>query len=421
MTRTRNGLNRLLSRYQEAERRLESVADEMEQLEKKLAALPPGPLADELREELQQLTERMSGEAEAIAQLGRSPLPYDLDQKLSKNLHHLADQLGELADKVGDLARSPSASKSQVGEELERLRKQLAGDKDELATETGPPLEWLTAVYPLLEDEARFTDLYQRQRDLAERLSALRGRDRQDDPSLKARMRDLEAEQQRLQTELTELLDDIDEHAKRLPKKPEFKELRLSAELFAMLVKRSEAEPTMIQAAVALSQFAGTEGHDQAVRAADILESFLAKCQGIGEQGTASLKNSFEPGLGESLGSTLSQLLADSGFGQEGGLGAGRGGGYSARRNSLGNIGLYGGFPATSGMQGGQQRGANSSRGTPGYAKGSQAAAGGAGANVSTGNATTGGAEASVPSEYRRRVGRYFQRLADELGSAAER
>ncbi len=188
-----------------------------------------------------------------------------------------------------------------------------------------------------------------------------------------------------------------------------------------MLVRRSEAEPTMVHAAVALSQFAGTEGHDQALRAADILESFLAKCQGIGEQGTASLKNSFEPSLGDSLGSTLSQLLADSGFGQEGGLGAGRGGGYSARRNSLGNIGLYGGLPAASGPQGGQQRGTNPARGAPGYSTGSQAATGDAAADSSTGNATMSGAEASVPSEYRRRVGRYFQRLADELGNGAER
>jgi hypothetical protein len=191
--------------------------------------------------------------------------------------------------------------------------------------------------------------------------------------------------------------------------------------LFAMLVKRSEAQPTMIQAAVALSQFAGTEGHDQARRAADILESFLAKCQGIGEQGTASLKNSFEPSLGESLSGTLSQLLADSGFGGQGGLGMGRGGGYSARRSSLGNIGLYGGIPASSGLQGGQQRSASPARGAPGYSSGSQAASGGGGTDLSSGNAAIGGTEPSVPSEYRRRVGRYFQRLADELGSVVER
>jgi hypothetical protein len=423
MIRTRDGVNTLLSRYQEAQRRLESLVDEMEQLQKKLASLPAdAPLGDEIRAELEKLIERMNGEAEMIKRLGQSPLPYDLDKELAKNLDRLGDQLDDLAKATESLAGMQPLRHGQAAEELERLRKQLIGNKEGLQEQTGPPLEALAALYPLLEDEARFAQLYQRQLDLAERLAALRGRDKQDDPALKVRMRDLESEQQRLQTELVALLEDIDGHAKRLPNRPEFKELRLSAEVFAMLVRQSEAESTMTQASLALAEFAGTTAHDQAVRAATILESFLSKSQSIADQGEACLKSSFEPSLGESIGATIAQLLADAGLGTGEGFGNGAGGGYSARRTSLANIGLYGGLPATSGPQGAGQRNTNQrAAGAERYSAESSTTTGDAEGGLSGSRPAAGGGEASVPLQYRRKVGRYFQRLADELGNGAER
>ena len=66
--------------------------------------------------------------------------------------------------------------------------------------------------------------LAQWQQDLAERLASLKGRDGEDNPALKARMRDLEQEQRQIRDALAKLLDDIQEHSEKLPDKPELKD-----------------------------------------------------------------------------------------------------------------------------------------------------------------------------------------------------
>ena len=122
----------------------------------------------------------------------------------------------------------------------------------------------------------------------------------------------------------------------------------------------------------------------------------------------------------------MQQLLADAGLlgalnagtNTGSGMGAGAGNGYSARRSTLQNVGLYGGLPLhdPSSSQGAglgaqippgdgrsashrSRRDADASA----YASDDQLKAAGAG-------------EAVVPLRYRHRVGRYFQRIADEIG-----
>ncbi len=64
------GLKAMMNRYQQAERRLESLAAEMQKLKEKLdAADPDSALAEELKKELQQLAEKMQEEADAIEKL----------------------------------------------------------------------------------------------------------------------------------------------------------------------------------------------------------------------------------------------------------------------------------------------------------------------------------------------------------------
>src|SRR5207249_7280443 len=97
-----------------------------------------------------------------------------------------------------------------------------------------------------------------------------------------------------------------------------------------------------------LGGFSGSRGHEGAKRAADILESFLSKCQGMGRQGAGGqCLPKFQPKLSQCLSNTISQLLSMSGFGSggDGGFGQGAGNGFSARRNSLQNVGLYGSQP----------------------------------------------------------------------------
>jgi hypothetical protein len=92
------------------------------------------------------------------------------------------------------------------------------------------------------------------------------------------------------------------------------------------------------------------------------------------------------------------------------------GGGYSSRRSSLKNVGIYGGIPRHS-KQGGQQKGGSADRGTGTWDEGTNPDADQAGAGAAAGKSRASGeSDAAVPVKYRKQVGDYFQRVADELG-----
>ena len=84
--------------------------------------------------------------------------------------------------------------------------------RDEYRQQVTMPMELLAAIFPLMADQSRFVQLVLRQMDLAERLSTLKGRDGEDSPALKTRMRELEEEQREIRSQLDELLDDILNH-----------------------------------------------------------------------------------------------------------------------------------------------------------------------------------------------------------------
>jgi len=282
------------------------------------------------------------------------------------------------------------------------------------------PLELLSQILPLKQAESRFVRLYQRQRDLAERLASLDGRDGEDNPALKARMRELEEEQAQLRNELRELLDDIEAHAEQLPDDPRLDELRQSALEFADAVRHCGASEAMVDAETGLAEFSGTRGHAGAKEAADLLEQFLSQCQGMGGQCEGCLPE-FSPSLGQCLGQTLQQMMGDMGFGMGNkpgsGMGQAAGGGYSSARSGLQNVGMYGGMPLMDqpSMQGGLSETSQSAAGQAAeFAQPGEQDAGLYGARQP--GQFGGSGEAVVPLRYQRKVGRYFQRLADEIG-----
>ncbi len=425
MLRTREGVDMLLSKYQAAERRLEALQEEIEQLKKKLEKRDAdGSLSDEEKESLEKLAERIAEEAEAVRESAEHVLPYDIDKSLNDELKTLAKRMDEAAEQCQQAASKPGEKPSagQAVRKLKEIQEKLAQERKEFKEGVNDPLDRLAEIYPLLEDQNRFVDLYYRQRDLAERLASLKDRDNPDDPATKSRMRELEEEQRKNREDLESLLNDIEEHASRLPDDdPKLKKLADSAREFVAAVRESDANQAMSDAESGLAEFSGTRGHREAKNAADILEKFLSRCQGMGQQcegACDSLK--FKPGEG-CLGDTLSQMLADAGFkpgggkpGQNGSMGAG--GGFSARRSSLNNIGLYGQLPT---------------RGNP-----TQSKSGGGKQSLSAGGSyrtdddrvtssrldphgllkASGAGETAVPARYRNRVEQYFQRIADEAG-----
>lgn len=423
MQRSRDGMQMLMSKYQQAQRRLESLAEEVSELQEALENAPDGsPLEEGLRQQMEELAERLQQEAEALNRLAESQLPYDLDKQLNPQLRELAEMLEQLARQNQQMASNPQTTPQEAREQLQQMQNQLQQARNQQQQNAMQPLELLSQILPLKQAESRFVQLYQRQRDLAERLASLDGRDGEDDPEFKARMRELEEEQQQLRNELRELLDDIEAHAAQLPDDPLLDQLRQTAQEFAEAVRHCGASEAMMDAETGLAEFSGTRGHAGAKEAADLLEKFISQCHGMGGQcQNCTGPPKFSPSLSQCLSQTMQQMLANMGFGTGSkpgnGMGQAAGGGYSAARSGMQNVGMYGGLPLMDqpGMQGGMDDASQPAAGRAAqYTEFGEQDAGRYGARQP--GQSGGAGEAVVPLRYQRRVGRYFQRLADEIG-----
>jgi uncharacterized protein YdcH (DUF465 family) len=269
-----------------------------------LAKLPPdAEVSKEKQKELDALAEEVKRAADDIARSAGDDLPLDIDRKLRQSLYDLAADVRKAGDRFYHEAGQLGLSAAQANKAADALRKELGLEREQFEKEATEPLEHLAKIYPLKEDEARFADLAQRQRDLADRMRALGGT-AGDDPKLKARLRDLEQEQRQLREELRDLLQDVDNHVQALPADPKLDELRKQAEDFAKAVRASEAAQQMNASETALSEFKGGDAAKQAKDAADTLERFLGQCKGMGDQAGECLK--FQPSLSEKLGTRSS-------------------------------------------------------------------------------------------------------------------
>lgn len=428
MQQRRAGMQMLMSKYQQAQRRLEKVADEIEQLQKELAEQPKdSPVADEIRQKLKQLAKNMEQEAEALRKLSESKLPLQLDKDLSPKLREMAERLQKLSKQMKQAAENEKLTREQLDQMLQEQREQLQQEQQQHQKESMEALEALQQVLPLKQAESAFVLLVQRQRQLAERLASLKEFEGADDPAKKARIREFEEAQRRIRGDLADLLDQIEEKANNLPEDERYDKLRSSALKFVKDVRNSGADEAMVDAEEALAQFSGSRGHAAAERAAEILEQFLSQCQGMGNQAGQCLP-SFCPGLGKSLQQTLNQLApgmqpgmnsgAGSKTGPNMGLGAGGMGGYSARADTQQNMGMYGGMPFLEPTESstGQSSDTAQGAGTRPGALSDKVGEDGSGFKTRQTNPSFGGGEWGVPAQYRRQAGRYLQRLAEELG-----
>ena len=425
LVRAREGVEMLVSKYQAAERRLESLQEEIDTLKKQFEKRDAdGELSESEQEQLETLAKRIEEEAKAIEESASHVLPYDLDQSLNEELQSLVKRMQDAAKDLSQSLDSQSKA-GQASRKLAEVREKLSREKQEMKEQINEPLERLAEIYPLMEDQSRFLELYYRQRDLAERLASLKNHENPDDPAAKSRMRELESEQRRIREDLEELLNDIELHAGRLPDDdPQLKELAESSLEFVEAVRGSGAATAMSDAESGLGEFSGVRGHRESKNAADILEKFLSKCQGNSDQGySASQSLKFRPGPG-SLGETINQLLQDAGFkpgnsGKSGSLGSG--GGYSARRNSLQNMGMYGKLPTRGNPQSSRSGGGKNAPTIGGSYRTDSDQGTSSRLDPHGLLRSSGVSEATMPSRYRGRIQDYFQRIADEAGSASQR
>lgn len=424
MIRVREGLEVLVSKYQQAERRLEKLGEELDKLQKELEKAPPeSDVAKEIQEKLEELAKQMQDEADAIEKAAEHELPYDLDKNLKDKLTELAKELRDRGDELQKLTQKSKekgmAPNEAVLRQLAKMAAELKEQKEKFDQEANEPLELVSQVYPLIEDEARFTALVLWQKDLAERLASFKDIEKSEEPAAKARLRDLQDEQRKVHEELSKLLDDIENHVRELPDNEQFDKLRETATKFAAELRASGAGDEMTEVETSLTDFRGGKAYEHAEEAARILDSFLSKCQGMGGEGGKCL--SFNPSLSQSIGDSIDQLLADAGLSRGNGKGQGQGrGGYSTRSGNR-NVGLYGGMGSmgsktASGQGFGKSSSKNSSGKNASVDPADEAANAGSPFQRSASSAGTG----PVPPQYRRRVNLYFQRVGEELEAAGK-
>ena len=263
-----------------------------------------------------------SEQAAAINESADHPLPYDVDQNLTEQLRRVGKQLNDAATALESAASTAGPPNRQLADALQKLAQQLDQNRQQFQQQAMQPLEHLAQIYPLMEDESRFVTLVLQQRDLSERLAAVKDSDKQDDPAVQAACADLEEEQRALREELADLLNDIEDHVSQLPDDASLDKLRQTATDFVAAVRDSGAAEAMSNAEMALAEFAGKRGYEEAKRAADILEGLLKKCDGMGGACQGCL--AFQPTLSNCLGNTVQQLLAQAGFGSGAGGGQGK-------------------------------------------------------------------------------------------------
>jgi hypothetical protein len=407
MALTRDAMELFQSKYAVASRTLERASAAADKLRKEISQLDPSkPLSDAQRKELDQLSKDLAQAANDVDQLAARDLPIDLDRALKDQLAQLSAELKGASQLAND-AGKPGIGAAGALDKLDQIRKKLGDRKQQFRDNATAPLQYLAKIFPLMQDQVRFIDIYKHQNDLAERLTSLEGKSGRDDPQLRSRMRDLGDEQNQTRNDLQQLLVDIDAHVAALPPDARLDDLRNTARDFAQAVRNSPADGQMQDAQTALDNFAGTRASATAHAAAETLDKFISRCNGMGDQAGVCLR--FQPELSAGLGNSIDEMLSMSS-----GMGMGGSGGYFARRNSLMNVGLYGSIPLLSS----ESRGGGG-HADHGIASRDEGAPNGHENPDSTGGqsrlrATGAGAE-SVPPQYKKQVGEYFQRVDDEL------
>ena len=126
MLRVRQGVESLVSKFRQAQRRLEGLAKEVEGLRKKLQKAPANsPLAQEARKELRRLQRLMRREADSLRKSAAHRLPFDIDDKLSPEIGKAAEMTDKMADELEKLEKQLDLVNKDLEKKLAKLARQL--------------------------------------------------------------------------------------------------------------------------------------------------------------------------------------------------------------------------------------------------------------------------------------------------------
>jgi hypothetical protein len=426
----RKGAESIQAKYQAARRHFDQLSSELRKLQEAAEAAEAQPesaeAVEKLQEQLAATQQAAKQAAEEITKLSQQAMPIDVDEELADRLKDLAKLAEGMQQQLQGMSDSkPASLSSEQKQSIEKMLEQSGQSQKSLTNDAIDPLGTMQDVLPLMMAQQQFTQLAAQQRDLSQRLRAMDSIDKED-PATQRRLAELESEQEQLKQQLEQLLDTIEQQAAAIPDNdPELEKLKATAQEFVDAVRDSQAKAEMSAAQQGLLDADAKGAQGRAEAAAEILESFISKCSGMGEQGSKACKAAFKPSSGgANLGNSLAQMLAMMGMkpGQSGnkpgmGMGAGAGGGFAQRFPGPQNIGLYGSLPMPQNSPS-RGRGDQSSAGMQSSQQVATPGVGAATAEDSVAGSAAGQGVESIPADYRDRVAEYFRTLSENLGEA---
>ncbi len=402
---TQTGVHRITiitkEQYQELQRQQETIDDVQERYQPWLKRL------NELRQKwneakksndpkkMEEMKEALREDVERLENQLKEPPVFAADEQFSKELRDLQDSLKKAGEDI-DKGNYDDVDKA-LGDEAEKLKKELE-----------IPLEHLAKYYRLLEDEATYTALAQAQEDMARRLKRFADKKEVKDPQDVRDLKALQDEQRELREALERTLQDIRDHAAKLPKEDEkFKELVESANDFATKAHDLGIDESLKKCDAAMSANKGEEAAKEAGEAAEKMMSLVQKGEAMEGEAMEGLRP-----FGPSMGETAGQMLNGRGLPKPGSK---SGGGFSRRGGSRGQVGVYGNSNKPKSRGGG--RSDKKSDGSINSHSGEHLVdpKGFGIRDQFDDGSSAGGAMQAMPGKYRSAVRDFYRKVTDEL------
>ncbi len=408
MNQQQMGLESVLAKYRQIQRRLEGLEAMQREIEA-MDADPNQPKDTKGKPSQAQAEKLVAAAAEfkksaiEMQRLLDRKFPIDFDKDLETRIEEMSGKMFEISREVRNLIEKVNdgdVDNEQLKQRLKKLRERLEGIRKEFNQQVMNPLGKLAKIFPLMSKQQAFVQVMMRQQNLAERLRSLDGDDVDVEAETKRRMRELADEQGSLREMLDELLFEIENEAYSLPADEEFNELRDSALKFAADVAESGAMAEQQDAETGLAEFSGSRGYKHALEAANILKKFVDRSNETSQAGENAANQIFDPKFGRpKLGNSMKQLMDL--FGPKNGQ----------QQGGQNNRGLYGDQPSDQRSGSGE----NQSRSGGGNSRGASAEPG-PGGEVNRTGGSTGSSQVTIPLRYERKVGDYYRLIVEELG-----
>jgi hypothetical protein len=427
------GAASLSAKYEAAQRHMENLAeavrDAMQRAESESNSKQE---IDAANEALDQAIRAAEEAAKQIERLADQAMPIDVDQSLSEELRKTADEMKQIAEQLKeireDVERNQEVPNEERRQEMQEMLNKIQSNRDEIQDQAIDPLAVMQATLPLMDDQERFEELAEKQRDLANRIASAQNEGTKDKEQLARRIAELESQQESLKRDLEDLLEDIEAHAEDLPREPDLDQLRDTARKFAEQLRAADASKPMADAQKRLLEDRLADATQQASEAAVRLEELMkdSKENNMGEAGEKACKAAFDPkrnrpDLGRSL-NQLRKMMQQRASGKDGsrpGTRQGDQGGFSQKSGAKKNLGMYGNMPEKrQNKEGG--RGDKKTRGSQSNASNESVGKGAAIPEANQSNQASGQAVNAIPSQYRSKVAEYYRRVTEQLGEQEE-